>query len=98
MVAASAGCCVKSYAHQFKVQPYGWRVYLFDNAEKLARFSSRRNCGRTLAELRGFGDEADGLTVCHTDALELYIGVFDREPATLAHECVHGAVYVLSAS
>lgn len=85
-----------SYARKFKASPYGCRVYLFDDPAKLVRFASKRNCGMTREELRGYGDEADGLTVFHGDAMELYIGVFDKEPATLAHECVHGAVYILN--
>jgi hypothetical protein len=85
-----------SYARKFKANPYGFRVYLFDDAAKFVRFANSRNCGRTLAELRKYTTEADGLTLFHGDALELYLGVFDKEPATLAHECVHGAVYILS--
>ena len=84
-----------SFAHTFNVQLYGWRVFLFVERDKYARFASRRT-GTPIAERRAEAADSDGLTLCRKEAHELVIAIFDGEPGTLAHEATHAAFYILT--
>lgn len=84
-----------SFIRAFRVQPYGWHLYLFDNAEKWARFVARKT-KTTIAERRGDCEGAAGITYCDGETRLIYVGVFDGEPGTLAHEMTHAAVRIIS--
>lgn len=58
---------------------------------------SRREFARLLEQHDGFddGDEADGLT-CTLDSGNFIVGIFTKDPGTLAHEMAHVTLEIIS--
>jgi hypothetical protein len=84
-----------SFSRAFRVEPYGWHVYLFTHREKWARFCARR-LAIPLGEIRDEAAQAHGYTRWNDDEAHCYVGVFDGEVSTLAHEMTHAAVAILA--
>jgi hypothetical protein len=84
-----------SFARAFRVEPYGWHIFLFLDAEKWARFVSRRKLGK-LRTRRAEALESSGICLSNAAEHECYIGVFNRQAGTLAHEMTHIAMHILS--
>lgn len=82
-----------SFKRAFRIDPYGWHVYLFTDAEKWCRFVVRRKvCAGKVA--REAATHADGVFL--PGLRECYIGVFSGKAGTLAHEMTHAAVHILA--
>jgi len=84
-----------SFIRHIRVQPYGWHLYLFDDREKWAKFVARKTHASLANKRRDCADGTTGITHVDYDAKILYIGVFDGEIGTLAHEMTHAGVFVL---
>lgn len=85
---------MSTFDKKFTAQPYGWVVYFFTDTDKWARFTSRAT-GAAIDRQTEIGEDADGLTMLGVEVQHIYIGVFNGEPGTLAHEAVHSANYML---
>jgi len=96
-----SGCCVAkreySYVRAFRVYPYSWHVYFFIDREKWARYASRRGYG-ALKEQRQDVEDSNGICTTDSKTSECYVGVFNRQPGTLAHEMTHAATRILEGS
>jgi hypothetical protein len=77
-----------SYVRSFRADPYGWQVYLFVDRTKMCAFLKRRGIRTEMDE------DNDGITISHMDGQTGYVGVFDGEPGTLAHEMTHLAMSI----
>ena len=84
----------RTFDKKFTAQPYGWSVYFFTDADKWAKFTSRKT-GASLERQQESSEDADGLTMLGVDVQHIYIAVFNGEPGCLAHEAVHAANYML---
>lgn len=73
-----------------RVQPYDIPVTYTTNLKKFLAISK---CGKTTKE-----DEYEGTVGCTDQSRKsgYTIGVFDGNLATLVHECVHTAAFILS--
>jgi hypothetical protein len=72
---------------------YGWSIYLFSDRKKWARVAAK-HIDVDSEQFTKDADSAGGISVCHDQ--HAYVGVFDGQPGTIAHEATHVAMEILS--
>jgi hypothetical protein len=81
-----------TFLRAFRIDPYGWHLYLFNDRAKWSKFVTRKMGGGGFFK-HAMG--ALGLTQRDVANKNFYVGIFDCDMGTLAHEMTHVATYVL---
>lgn len=81
-----------TFLRAFRIDPYGWHLYLFNDRAKWARFVTRKMGGGGFQKM---ARASLGMTSQDVANKNFYVGVFDFDVGTLAHEMTHVATYVL---
>ena len=79
---------------RFRVDPYGWRVYVYSDREKWARATARAKFG-TLKNRREESADCAGISSIDPNTQRAYMGVFRLPFDTVAHEASHVSTAIL---
>jgi hypothetical protein len=81
-----------TFIRAFPIDPYRWHLYLFNDRAKWAKFCTRKMGGQGYAREAA---QAGGIVEQDEINSSFYVGIFDFNIGTLAHEMTHVSLSVL---
>lgn len=85
---------MSAYIKDLRVEPYGWNVVFFNDQDRACRYLKGRKIPAVTLDL-WTDSTTSGCTSLWVEERHIFVGVFNDNSGTIAHECVHAAVYIL---